>query len=329
MPSARPAAASSATTACARRAACRRSSTCATWPRTPPTPPCSAGRAAFFALMEAALPTEVDPATLATLGATDLGAFAATATAHPHYVPARRATYAFGIGYTTGGRVRLVELPDAGPARVMTTLALPYRTMIHDFAVTERHAIVFVAPVVFDVFGVLMGRRSVAEALDWEPARGTTVLIVDLDDPRRVRRLETDPFWAWHVVNAFEDGADLVIDLVRYADFAAQRLARRRDARRAPPHRARALHAPPHRRARARHGRGPWDRPCDFPRIPPGAEARPHDAAFVAAMVAGAAAGTDLQRSIARLEPATGRVSEHPRGRRLPVGAYSPSASTC
>ena len=54
----------------------------------------------LYALMEAGLPTEVDPQDLSTIGQTDLGVVTGFFSAHPHRVASRKALYNFmhGIG---------------------------------------------------------------------------------------------------------------------------------------------------------------------------------------------------------------------------------------
>ena len=93
----------------------------------------------LFALMEAGLPTEVDPRDLHTLGETDLGCVRDMLTAYPHRVAARAATYAFGLGYGRVTQLHLYELPDVGPARRLGSVPLAGPPMLHDFIATDTH----------------------------------------------------------------------------------------------------------------------------------------------------------------------------------------------
>src|SRR5207248_2482238 len=72
----------------------------------------------LFALMEAGMPTELDPQTLATIGATDLdGVVASWFSAHPHRSARRRTTYNFGLEVGRHMKLHLYALPDDGAAR--------------------------------------------------------------------------------------------------------------------------------------------------------------------------------------------------------------------
>src|SRR5262245_18230198 len=65
----------------------------------------------LFGLLEAAKPMQLGTEDLATIGESDLdGAVAATFSAHPHFVAARRATYNFGMRFGAKSALDLYEL---------------------------------------------------------------------------------------------------------------------------------------------------------------------------------------------------------------------------
>jgi all-trans-8'-apo-beta-carotenal 15,15'-oxygenase len=175
----------------------------------------------LLALYEPGLPTSVDPLTLEARGRWDGGgAIRGPFSAHPHLSPARGTLYNFGVEY---GPLRthaaLYALTSAG-ARCVARVPLRGRPMIHDFAVTNRYAIFFVAPLELDLWGPLLGRRSVADSLSWHPEQGIEVVIVDLDDPTRVTRAQIPAGWQWHFANAYDEGDAVVCDLVQHPDYA-------------------------------------------------------------------------------------------------------------
>ena len=72
----------------------------------------------LYALVESSPPTELSTEDLATLGERDLdGAVVTSFSAHPHYVPARRAAYNFGVRYGRKVELDLYKLPDDGAGR--------------------------------------------------------------------------------------------------------------------------------------------------------------------------------------------------------------------
>jgi carotenoid cleavage dioxygenase-like enzyme len=56
------------------------------------------------------------------------------------------------------------------------------------------------------------------ENFAWEPRRGTPFTVLDRHTGEVVARVDADPFFAFHHVNAFERGDELVLDIVAYPD---------------------------------------------------------------------------------------------------------------
>jgi len=177
-------------------------------------------RGRVFALMEAGLPTELDPQTLAVRGESRLdGAIVSWFSAHPHRVASRRALYNFGLEMGRVTRLHLYELPDAGPARHLGAHVLPGPPMLHDFIATETHLVFFVSPVRIDVPRMLLQVGGFEQMFRWRPELGTEVLCVPIDHPSDAVRFTTDAFYQWHFTNAFTRGSELVIDYVHYPTF--------------------------------------------------------------------------------------------------------------
>ncbi len=238
-----------------------------------------------LALMEAARPTElsIDGADLATVGETDLGVIGAAFSAHPHRVAARRASYNFGVEYGRRTRIALYELPDVGPARRLGAVDLGFAPMLHDFIATARHLVFFVSPAAVHVPRMLLQLGGFEDLFRWQPARGTEIIVVPIDEPTRVTRFGVDAFYQWHFANAFERGAELVVDYVRYPDFGSfKTLARGTTASAAP------LGGELHRATLDLAGRrftseARLDRAVEFPRVHPTHEGAPHDVTWLAA----------------------------------------------
>jgi all-trans-8'-apo-beta-carotenal 15,15'-oxygenase len=176
----------------------------------------------LFGLLEAARPMEVSPDDLRTLGEADLdGAVVETFSAHPHFVAARRTTYNFGMRFGAKSAIDLYELPLRGRARRLGTLPLETPTVLHDFIATERHLVFFLAPTRLRLPRALLGETRPERLFDWRPDRGSEVVVVPIDEPERVTRFRTDPFFVWHFANAFERGDEIVVDFVRHPDVSA------------------------------------------------------------------------------------------------------------
>lgn len=174
----------------------------------------------MFALAEGGAPVEIRPEDLSTVGEDHLhGVIKATFSAHPHYVPARKATYNFGV---RPGRVNYLDvytLPDEGAAYLLTSFPLPFGPVLHDFIATPRHLVFFIPPVKTHILPVILGQKSLSEATTWEPGEGTRVVVIPLDDPTRRVEFETDAFYQWHFSNAWEEGERIQVELVRHPNW--------------------------------------------------------------------------------------------------------------
>ncbi|MHC4392432.1 MAG: carotenoid oxygenase family protein, partial [Planctomycetota bacterium] len=176
----------------------------------------------MLALFEAGLPVEVSPEDLATIGETDLeGLIPETFSAHPHRVPARRATYNFGVRFGVRSWIDIFELPDNGPATRLASVPLGSPRFVHDFIATEKHLIFFIPPVRFRALRQFLGMGCALDNMQWRPEDGTEVLIVPIDTPKKVVRFRVDPFWMWHFANAFEAGNEIVVDFIHFEDAAS------------------------------------------------------------------------------------------------------------
>ena len=78
----------------------------------------------------------------------------------------------------------------------------------------------FVAPARVKVLRALLSVGPFEKMFTWDPAQGTEIIVVPIDDPAHPIRFHVDPFYQWHFANGFElEGDRLAIDLVRYTDF--------------------------------------------------------------------------------------------------------------
>jgi all-trans-8'-apo-beta-carotenal 15,15'-oxygenase len=174
----------------------------------------------LYALMEAGKPTEIDPETLATIGETDLGVVSGFFSAHPHRVASRNAMYNFGLEYGRHTKLHLYELPDVGTARHLGAITLAGPPMLHDFIATDTHLVFFVSPVRVQVPRMLLAVGGFDQLFRWKPEHGTEVICVPIDRPSEPLRFTADAFYQWHFANAFTRGGQIVVDYVRYPDFA-------------------------------------------------------------------------------------------------------------
>ena len=176
----------------------------------------------LLALWEGGHPWRVDPDTLDTLGEHDFGGSLPRAyffSAHPKHDRATGELFNFGMEYGRRTRLRCYRVDRDGRLHHLAAVPLPKPVLNHDFALTERHLVFVIDPLVLRPLRFVLGFTSLAGALRFEPGTATRIVLVPRDGGAP-RVTECDPFFHFHVANAFEEGDDTVVDLVRYPDFA-------------------------------------------------------------------------------------------------------------
>jgi carotenoid cleavage dioxygenase len=173
-----------------------------------------AGR--LLALEEAHLPTRLDPADLATIGYDDFGgALTGRFTAHPKHDPATAQLVFFS--YSATGPLT----PDMswgtieadGTVSRWEIFPAPYCSMVHDFAVTATRVVFPVLPLTGDMDRAMAGGPPFA----WEPAKGAFLGVLNrADGAASLRWQPIAPCYVFHVLNAFDDGPAVVMDVVEY-----------------------------------------------------------------------------------------------------------------
>ena len=198
--------------------------------------------------LETVGPTDFD-GTLRTMGALPAGY-----SAHPHEDPETGELHAVSYNWLRGNRVDYTVRGTDGRIRRTVPVEVGGSPMMHDFALTENHVVLYDLPVVFDkrralegmpgamrlparlMMGAIVGRNPLPDPVIARIARGsrsansmgTLPYSWNQDYPARlgllprdgasedVRWFEIDPCFVFHTLNAYEDAGTVVIDVVRH-----------------------------------------------------------------------------------------------------------------
>jgi carotenoid cleavage dioxygenase len=176
---------------------------------------------------------------LDTVGPCDLGTVTGGYTAHPHEDPATGELHALSYSWTRGNLVDYSIVGTDGRVRQQVEIEVTGSPMIHDCALTEHYFVVYDLPVTFDL-GMVAGEaprplqatdRLIDQTLRNGSGTGAARTLPyswDADYPARigllprdgsgadVRWFEIDPCYVFHTLNAYEEGSDVIIDVVRH-----------------------------------------------------------------------------------------------------------------
>ena len=168
-----------------------------------------------FALTDAPMPVEFDSETLETVGVADWDQdLGHTSSAHPHYDD-----YMFNYvtEFSRNSTYKIYRMPEDDRQReVFSEIDTKLPSYVHSFGLTENHVVFVEFPYVIDPKELLLHNRPFARNLEWRPDIGTRFFLVDRESGDVKREMETEPFFAYHHINAWEDGDEVVVDLTRY-----------------------------------------------------------------------------------------------------------------
>ncbi|HEY1273899.1 MAG TPA: carotenoid oxygenase family protein [Thermoleophilaceae bacterium] len=175
----------------------------------------------YIAMTETPMPIEFDPETLATVGglkyADRLGGHITTA--HPHHDSARDELVNYVVRFSKTSNYILYGLPGgSGSRRQIAKVPVREPAYMHAFGMSERYLILAEYPLRVNPLRLAFSGKPFIENYRWQPEQGTTFLVIDRETGAVRGRYETDAFFCFHHVNAFERGSELVVDLVAFED---------------------------------------------------------------------------------------------------------------
>ena len=177
---------------------------------------------AAVAFTETTLPVRFDAETLATLGDYGYGPAigGSVSIAHPHHDARRKCQFSYVVEFGMKSRYRLFSIDDDGGAEcVVAEMPVDRPAYMHSFAMTEQYLVLVEFPLVVDPLRLKLAARRPSSATI---AGGPSVACASMSSTRTaaalLKSVETDPIFAFHHVNAFEDGGNIVVDLIAYRD---------------------------------------------------------------------------------------------------------------
>lgn len=147
-------------------------------------------------------------------------------TAHPRYDFRRRVQYNFNIAIDVlaGGFAYVpYGIADGSRTRVpfdkVGTTHIGYQ---HSLGTSGKYVFLMEFPLRADLLSIgtmAFASRPYASSYSWDGGQ-TRLIVWDKDTGKHVGTYETDPIFAFHHINAYDDGDSLVLDIAAYADDA-------------------------------------------------------------------------------------------------------------
>ncbi|MEX2264017.1 MAG: carotenoid oxygenase family protein [Bryobacteraceae bacterium] len=173
------------------------------------------------ALTETPLPIRFDPSTLETLGVIEYQSEVRgqISIAHPHLDFRRRCSYSYVLKFGRRSEYRVFRTAwDVDRQNVICAIPVDKPAYMHSIGMTERYLIVAEFPLVVDPLRLKFSGKPFIQNYGWQKNRGVRFHIVEKDSGRVIARPESEPFFSFHHVNAFEEDGQVVVDLAAYSD---------------------------------------------------------------------------------------------------------------
>jgi beta,beta-carotene 9',10'-dioxygenase len=175
----------------------------------------------YIAMTETPMPVEFDPETLDTVGHLRFadGLKAHVTTAHPHHDTARDELVNYVARFSRVSEYVLYGMPaGSSTRRVIARMPVKEPAYMHAFGMSERYLILAEYPLRANPLKLAFSGKPFIENYVWDGDAPTRFQVFDRASGARRGTYETDAFFSFHHVNAFERGGELVVDLCAYED---------------------------------------------------------------------------------------------------------------
>ena len=182
----------------------------------------------LLAFGEQGLPWELDAETLETVGEhtferrlNPISPFSA----HPHFDDETGEMFNFGVSFASARpTLTLYKFNAEGKLEWRKRLPLHEPCSMHDFGLSARYAIFYLAPYLLDVSALMQEGATIQDSLRWQPERGSRLLVVERESGEEVANVAIGNRYCLHQINCFEEGDKLVVDVLEldepvYGDY--------------------------------------------------------------------------------------------------------------
>lgn len=172
----------------------------------------------YISMTETPIPVEFDGDTLETAGVA-YEAPGLLTTAHPHLDRASGGMLNYAAKLGPRNRYRFFRVPPGGDKpQVFAELPVKQPAYMHSFGLTERWLVLAEFPLVVNPISIPLSGRPYIENYRWKPERGTKITLIDRQSGEATGPFETDPFFCFHHVNAYEENGSVVVDACTFED---------------------------------------------------------------------------------------------------------------
>lgn len=173
-----------------------------------------------LALSETSKQVEFDPLTLKSIGGFnyDSRVNRHVTTVHPQFDRSKNSHYNITTRFNRVSRYRILKIGESRQPSLEAVIPAKEVSYMHSFGISPNYFILTEFPFLVNPLKILFSNKPFIENYRWKPERGTRIYIVNRKNGSLEKTLVTDPFFAFHHVNAYEKDELLMMDIVCYPD---------------------------------------------------------------------------------------------------------------
>ncbi|GAB4299040.1 MAG: carotenoid oxygenase family protein [Oscillatoriaceae cyanobacterium] len=184
----------------------------------------------LLAMWEAAEPHRLDPQTLETIGLDYLDGLLKPGdawSAHPRIDPhcamdgGEPCLVNFSVKIGPSTKITISEFNPNWQLLRKHTHTLPGFAFLHDMVITPNYCIFLQNPVSYNPLPFLLGFRSAAQCLQFNPKQPTKIILIPRNGQDPAQILEAEKCFVFHHANAWEEDDEIFIDSVAYDSFSS------------------------------------------------------------------------------------------------------------
>lgn len=164
---------------------------------------------------------EFDPATLETLARLrfqdelnlqQVGA-------HVQHDDQREETIGYGVSYGKDTQYVFYRMRDSSRKREeISRIDVDMPSYQHSFGLTENYILMTEIPFEMNPIKAILSSEGFIQNFNWKPGKGTRIAVIDRETGEIIHEEKIEAFFTFHHVNAFEEGEEIVMDLIEYPD---------------------------------------------------------------------------------------------------------------
>ena len=139
-------------------------------------------------------------------------------TAHPHFDPETRERFTYEVELVPPSGLRVIS-EKGGRRRELAFIPQAMPGYLHSFGLTRRFVVIVSQPYNFNLAKFLSPDRGpIITNYEWQPQEPTRIILIDRKRGGVARTVETDAFFAFHHINAYEQDGKVIMDVCAHKD---------------------------------------------------------------------------------------------------------------